>query len=407
MPSIPVPSDSTDTYLCVDFELPGTFESPQHIVEYDAIINTSKGFGQTKYVHHMFLLNCSERPSTFPEAGTVQVPYKCLPWDMEWTCNAVTLEAGNAPMSKMLPSEAGFRIGKGSMRYVTLQVHYNNVAKDHPVDRSGFRIHYTSKLRPHDLGVMTLGWEYFSIPSRTLGWDTGYSVCAPSCTSRFTAPITIAYDVMHMHRLGVSVITRHATPVSTTPTSGSGSAGDDEGYSVGGRGGEEEEGERGWQELRPIGQRDYWDFNFHTLADVPSETAVVYPGDALMTKCTFNNSGGRPVDFGSQTSDEMCYSFLMFYPLSAAGGVVGCTDIGVGFRDMLGMSVCRDASIDLSRLLTETFKQVGLGSSSLFAAAMAIMGMTQAHPETFVSAQTDIPNLMVPYEPPTCPAGGV
>jgi hypothetical protein len=69
------------------------------------------------------------------------------------------------------PPEAGMPIGVGAEgeaipNWFSIQVHYNNpegVVSEAP-DSSGIRITYTSDLRPHDMGVLTLTQMNLQLP---------------------------------------------------------------------------------------------------------------------------------------------------------------------------------------------------------------------------------------------------
>ncbi len=50
---------------------------------------------------------------------------------------------------------------------------------------------------------------------------------------------------------------------------------------------------------------------------VRPQPVVVGPGDTLKTTCSFNNDSGGLVTFGNGTSDEMCYNFVVAYPVGA------------------------------------------------------------------------------------------
>jgi hypothetical protein len=65
-----------------------------------------------------------------------------------------------------------------------------------------------------------------------------------------------------------------------------------------------------------------------TLVDVPRwdfegqrfyshEPSVTFnPGDAIRTTCVYDNQTGAPVRFGERTEDEMCFNFVLLYPIS-------------------------------------------------------------------------------------------
>ena len=54
-----------------------------------------------------------------------------------------------------------------------------------------------------------------------------------------------------------------------------------------------------------------WDFG--TQLWFPLD-ATVKAGDTVQTTCSWKNGTNSPVKFGEKTSDEMCYSFTMYYP---------------------------------------------------------------------------------------------
>jgi hypothetical protein len=40
-------------------------------------------------------------------------------------------------------------------------------------------------------------------------------------------------------------------------------------------------------------------------------------GDTVVTKCTYDNNTDRPVGWGQDSSDEMCFNFAVYYPMGA------------------------------------------------------------------------------------------
>ena len=41
------------------------------------------------------------------------------------------------------------------------------------------------------------------------------------------------------------------------------------------------------------------------------------PGDSVRTTCTYDNPGSIPVTFGENTENEMCFDFVLAYPIDA------------------------------------------------------------------------------------------
>jgi hypothetical protein len=42
---------------------------------------------------------------------------------------------------------------------------------------------------------------------------------------------------------------------------------------------------------------------------------VLKPGDVMKTECTYSNPTASTVRFGGATEDEMCFNFVMAYPI--------------------------------------------------------------------------------------------
>jgi hypothetical protein len=46
---------------------------------------------------------------------------------------------------------------------------------------------------------------------------------------------------------------------------------------------------------------------------------LIHPGDLIDTTCTFDNDTNHTVQFGEQTSDEMCFNFMLVWPKDSMG----------------------------------------------------------------------------------------
>ncbi len=72
------------------------------------------------------------------------------------------------------------------------QAHYNNPdGIEGGTDSSGFSINYTSALRPHDMGVLTLGTTNLNIPPGLANFTAPPSTCSSACTRRITRPLNL------------------------------------------------------------------------------------------------------------------------------------------------------------------------------------------------------------------------
>jgi hypothetical protein len=69
--------------------------------------------------------------------------------------------------------------------------------------------------------------------------------------------------------------------------------------------------ERTGQAPVDLGTVANWSFQSQSWYPISGETKT---GDVIRTKCTWTNDTGKTVGFGETTSEEMCYSFTMYYP---------------------------------------------------------------------------------------------
>ncbi len=60
-----------------------------------------------------------------------------------------------------------------------------------------------------------------------------------------------------------------------------------------------------------LGSVDSWDFDYQSWTKIDH---VLTPGEYVETKCAWQNPHEYGVGFGPGTADEMCYSFVMYYP---------------------------------------------------------------------------------------------
>jgi hypothetical protein len=60
-----------------------------------------------------------------------------------------------------------------------------------------------------------------------------------------------------------------------------------------------------------LGTMPAFDFNTQTWLPINAVTAA---NDVITTTCGWRNTTGEPVRFGEKTTDEMCYSFTMYWP---------------------------------------------------------------------------------------------
>lgn len=261
-PSTPwiMPKDTTDEYVCYGVDLSAA--QKRHVTALAPLIDNST------IVHHMLLfLAKSSYPST---------PQPCGGGNMGqligvWAPGGQALE---------LPAEAGYPL-EGDSHFV-LQVHYSNLMHlEGQQDSSGYQLCSTDQLRPNDADIVAFGTWNFSIPAQGSA-DITCDLDIPDAAGTFHG---IA-GMPHMHKLG--------TQISTTLLPASGPAVD-------------------------LGSAAPWNFDAQAWTILGPE-AVLKPGDKVRTRCAWDNPTSSDVHFGEQTSDEMCFGFLMYYPRIQTAG---------------------------------------------------------------------------------------
>lgn len=186
----------------------------------------------------------------------------------------------------VMPDDVSLEL-PGPDDYLILQVHYHNAAGLRDArDRSGVALCTSEVPRAHTAGFFTVGSIWIDIPPRT----TGHQVigrCASGWTRFLSQPLYLLASFPHMHQLGRSFRTELL------------------------RGGDEGPAET---------LVDVPHFDFENQRYYRHEPAVqLRPGDAVRTTCTFDNPQDQRVGFGERTEDEMCFNFVMLYPIDGFG----------------------------------------------------------------------------------------
>jgi hypothetical protein len=165
--------------------------------------------------------------------------------------------------------------------FVLLENHYFNTTGSTKQDRSGVRICVTYTQPQNPASLTWLGTEGINIPARQ------QATAAGTCTSwKNNTDVHIFQTVPHMHQAGAHMKT------------------------VINRAG-------GGQEIlidKPFAFADQRAYAVDT---------VVRRGDTLTTTCTFKNNTARGIQFGTSSTAEMCYNFVVYYPAHALDGIGG------------------------------------------------------------------------------------
>jgi len=264
-PRTKVPAQET-SYVCFNFELPSDQE--YHLIATEAIIDNAN------VMHHMVLSECAD------SVGMVDEAQECMGQE---GCGSILSLWGLGATGQCFNPKAGFRIGKGATKVLSLQHHWTNpsLVEDY-TDASGMILYYTPKLRQYNAGVFSLAQLELNIPPRQPS-VTEVGTCTEYCSHQtFSGDIHIMSAFNHMHYLGIAQnfsITRPGqAPLMVT---------DDESYR----------------------------YDSPSIYEYPSPITV-HPGDKLTTHCTFQSLSRTEVtNFGAGSYDEMCIVFFTFYPV--------------------------------------------------------------------------------------------
>ncbi|KFQ45777.1 Dopamine beta-hydroxylase, partial [Nestor notabilis] len=274
-PDIVIPSQET-TYWCYMAELPHGFPK-HHIIMYEPVITA----GNEALVHHMEVFQCAAEFDSFPHYNG-PCDSKMKPERLNY-CRHVLAAWAMGAQAFYYPEEAGLAFGgPGSSRYLRLEVHYHN-----PLMFKGGCVRGDARapLRRHDAGIMELGLVYTPVMAIPPGEDafilTGY--CTDKCTQLAlpAAGIRIFASQLHTHLAGRKVVTVLS---------------------------------RDGRERRVVNSDGHYSPHFQEIRML-KEVVPVFPGDELITTCTYNTEDrSRATVGGFGILEEMCVNYVHYYP---------------------------------------------------------------------------------------------
>ncbi|CAH1233413.1 MOXD1 [Branchiostoma lanceolatum] len=287
MNNVLIPDNQDTTYWCRVFQLPN-LASKHHMIKFEPIITT----GNEGVVHHLLIYRCDKHrdvtilPEEHPghECDGPNMPRDWRP------CYRGTLLAAWAVGQEALvaPDHVGFPIGdEDDTGYVLMEMHYDNPQLASGIhDSSGLRLTYTPELRDNDMGALEVGvvvTKYHVIPPHTEAF-VSVGFCNTNCLNAFLEelgqPIHIVGVTFHSHLLGVKMRARLIHEGVETD----------------------------------ISRDDNYDFNLQ-FTRMLKEEITVYPGDSLITECTYSSMHRDQVTYGGLgTPDEMCQAYFQYYP---------------------------------------------------------------------------------------------
>lgn len=248
-----VPPGAADRLVCYGVDLKNA--AKRHVVGFAPRVDNAV------VLHHASLLLADTPLSTTPQDCPDNTGMAAWRVVYGWAPGAGAME---------LPADVGFAADAGAQFVV--QLHYVNTTDQPQADSSGFGLCSTEKLRSFDADIMAFGTHEISIPAHGQA-DVRCTVQVPP--NGATTKLFSAFP--HMHRLGQSMSTRVLA----------------QGGAV------------------DIGSVENWNFDYQSWQQIDH---VLTPGEIVETKCAWKNPHSYGVGFGPSTDDEMCYSFVMYYP---------------------------------------------------------------------------------------------
>ncbi|XP_041368555.1 DBH-like monooxygenase protein 1 homolog [Gigantopelta aegis] len=276
-----IPAQKT-FYHCTAYRLP-SLARKHHMFKWEAILQP----GNEDLVHHILVYTCPGHIDPSRDGASYEC-YEHPPHDLR-RCNRVFIAWAVGGDAFTLPDHVGISIGTPEdAQFVVLETHYNNPGRrQNVVDSSGLRMFYTPTLRQYDAGILETGVMVHELQMIPPEFDNFVSkgICNQQCVSRMTGAhsggVKVIAAFLHAHLLGMGVTTRHF---------------------------------RNGTELAPIMKDEHYDFDFQEYR-LLKEERLITKDDVLQTECYYKSRGLNRFTYGGlSTSDEMCLSFLMYYP---------------------------------------------------------------------------------------------
>ncbi|KAH3792360.1 MOXD1 homolog 1-like isoform X2 [Dreissena polymorpha] len=270
-PRTAVPTQET-TYMCMNIQLPAN--STYHLIASEPIIDN------INIMHHIIVYGC---PGLENAPGPLNKPAPC--GAMKAQCTEMISLWAFGTHGSCFNENMGFKVGAGGLKYAIMEFHWNNpMLISTYTDSSGYAFYMTPNLRQYNAGVLMIGQNYLQIPPFATGHVESGS-CTGSCSRQImTSEIYLTEVTNHMHGLGKSMIT---------------------------------ELKRNGTRVQYLAKDDVFDYNAPVTHnyDVP---VMIHPGDEMKTTCVYQSVKRNLTTFyGEGTQEEMCFSFLIYYPMES------------------------------------------------------------------------------------------
>ncbi|XP_060609364.2 DBH-like monooxygenase protein 1 isoform X1 [Anolis sagrei] len=280
---VPIPDKDT-TYWCQMFKIPSLHEK-HHVIKVEPLIQK----GHENVVHHILLYQCSSSLND----SVLDYGHECYHPNMPdsfLTCETVIFAWAIGGEGFTYPPHVGLSIGTAlDPQYVLMEVHYDNPSYvEGMIDNSGLRLFYTPDLRRYDAGVIEAGlWVslFHNIPPDMPDFvSEGH--CTQECLEEALeaekpSGIHVFAVLLHAHLAGRAIRMRHF---------------------------------RNGDEQQLLAYDDDFDFNFQEFQYLKEERTIL-PGDNLITECHYSTLDRQHMTWGGlSTRNEMCLSYLLYYP---------------------------------------------------------------------------------------------
>ncbi|KYN19430.1 MOXD1 like protein 2 [Trachymyrmex cornetzi] len=278
-----------DTLLwCRVLRMP-SINQKHHVVKYEPVIQP----GSHEYLHHMTLYECRGDQAELETAAETTGSVCYVPDKPTFQCNtiAATWSLGSEVSEYIKFIVSYLFLYNFDHRKYPLTLHYVNLTFREVLhvivqSTSGVsRLLYTDRLRGHDAGILSVGidpnWRHIIPPGQPEVVSEGH--CIADCTGQ-TIPnsgINMFAVIMHTHQLGRKVRLRQI---------------------------------RASEELPPIAADTNYDPNYQEYRRL-QRPVKVYPGDHLVTECTYSSESRTAITLGGLgTREETCLVSVLYYP---------------------------------------------------------------------------------------------
>ncbi|XP_056620622.1 DBH-like monooxygenase protein 1 homolog [Triplophysa dalaica] len=276
--------DKETTYWCRIFKFP-EMKRKHHVIRIEPLIQK----GHENLVHHILLYQCGSNLNKSEINREHECYHPNMP-DSFFTCETILFAWAIGGEGFTFPPHVGMSIGTSiDPVFVLMEVHFDNPSlQKGKVDSSGLRLYYSPKMRRYDAGVIETGvWVslYHMLPPGMQDYITeGH--CTQEClqeslNSEMPSGVHVFAVLLHAHLAGRAIRQRHF---------------------------------REQVELPPLASDDQFDFNFQEFQPL-SQERLILPGDSLITECRYSTKSRMNMTWGGLSArDEMCLSYLLYYP---------------------------------------------------------------------------------------------